>query len=97
MSHNGLEKQWKKYLQYLNAWVASHTGNEFIGMSPAGFDRWLACEGNDGSEKGLPECDSEYCIFNPNGYCCFSLVYAKQPEVDEDGCKGFIFREGVKL
>ena len=84
---------YKKYLQYLVEWAQTHAEPGFIGMSPVCFDEWLACEGQVAPESRLPECDSDYCIYNPNGYCCVPLVYAKQPELTEDGCKSFIYRE----
>lgn len=93
MDNRMLSKQWEGYLQYLKDWADSHTDDGFVGCSPACFDEWLSCEGIEEAATRLPECDSEYCIFNPNGYCCVPLVYAKQPEITEDGCQSSIFRE----
>lgn len=39
----------KAYLQYLSRWIFEHYEDEFQGCSPAGYDEWLDCEGNDGS------------------------------------------------
>lgn len=41
------------------------------------------------------DCDSETCVFNPEGVCMYPLVYGKKPEISEDlGCRGFIYKEG---
>ena len=39
-----VEITWDKYLQYLVEWPESHREPEHSGMSPAGFDEWLANE-----------------------------------------------------
>ncbi len=31
-------------------------------------------------------CDSETCIFAPQGYCLAPLIYGKAPVLNEDGC-----------
>lgn len=38
----------KAYLQYLSRWIFEHYEDEFQGCSPAGYDEWLDCEGEDG-------------------------------------------------
>ena len=88
-----MNKQWAAYLQYLKDWADAHSDTGFMGMSPACFDEWLSNEGAQNEENKLPECDSDYCIFNPNGYCCVPVVYARQPEINDDGCRSAIFRE----
>lgn len=88
-----MNKQWASYLQYLRDWASTHTDTGCFGMSPVCFDEWLCNEGTLNEEDRLPECDSEYCIFNPNGYCFYPLVYSKQPELSEDNCKSSIYRE----
>lgn len=32
--------EWQRYLNYLADWVFNHIGDEYAGMSPAGFDEW---------------------------------------------------------
>jgi hypothetical protein len=36
------------------------------------------------------ECDSENCIFNPEGKCLYPLLYGKKPEDTFNGCSGWI-------
>lgn len=38
-------------------------------------------------EKADVECDSETCIFNPNGICLAPLVTGHATDLDEDGCR----------
>lgn len=42
-----MENNWFRYLLYLNTWVTDHTDPKFEGMSPAGYDEWLDCEGEE--------------------------------------------------
>lgn len=92
MDNGELGRCWEEYLGYLRERCKAHQDQLFAEMSPVGFTEWLANKETAGNDYRLPECDSEYCIFNPKGYCCIPLVYAKQPELDEDGCKDFICR-----
>lgn len=34
------------------------------------------------------ECDSNLCVFNPDGICRYPLVYGKEPESTFNGCSG---------
>lgn len=37
----------------------------------------------------LPECDSETCRWNPDGYCLRALIDGKEPVISDDGCDGY--------
>lgn len=42
------------------------------------------------------ECDSEHCIFNPEGVCLFPMLYGKAPMLtEEDGCLSSVYDEGI--
>ena len=44
--------------------------------------------------QGLcPECDAEYCVFNPEGYCRLVFVTGELPQLSEDGCKNYTYPE----
>lgn len=88
--NNGL---WRQYLYYLLKWVVSYQAHQYAGMSPAGYNEWINSEEKAKEEDMLPECDSEYCAFNPNGYCWVPLLYAHQPRLNDDGCSDFVYRE----
>lgn len=38
------DTEWEGYVKYLVDWANSHTGEEFMGMSPASFDEWCDME-----------------------------------------------------
>lgn len=43
------------------------------------------------------ECSSESCIFCPNGYCLFPLIYGRKPNVSEDdGCRDVLPEELIE-
>lgn len=46
--------------------------------------------------KGLDECSSDCCIFNPKGICLYPLLYGKKAEVTEDGCLSCIVKTEAK-
>lgn len=39
------------------------------------------------------ECDSETCIFNPDGICKFQFVCGRAPGLSDDGCADYRYRE----
>lgn len=39
------ELRWGRYITYLINWAIDHSGEEYEGMSPAGYDEW--CENED--------------------------------------------------
>ena len=39
------------------------------------------------------ECDSETCAFNPEGICCFPLVYGRSPQINDDGCDSWLLAD----
>ena len=43
-------------------------------------------------EKAI-ECDSETCVFNPDGICKYKAVYGKEPVLHDDGCSGYCGKE----
>lgn len=43
------------------------------------------------------ECCSETCIFNPEGICRFPLVCGRKPNISEDGCADWVYKEQSKL
>lgn len=87
------DKQWKRYIWYLVGWAGAHQEIPYAGDSPLCYEEWRT-EGK-GADVELPECDSEYCAFNPKGYCLVPLIYSRQPGLNDDGCKDFVYREGV--
>lgn len=40
---------WEKYIEYLKNWAEEHKGNEFKGMSPAGYNEW---QNNENEQTG---------------------------------------------
>lgn len=86
-------EQWKQYVWYLLKWAVSHQAIQYVGQSPLPYDEWLNDAERENDGFILPECDSEYCAFNPNGYCWVPLIYARQPGLSDDGCTDFIYRE----
>ncbi len=39
------------------------------------------------------ECDSETCVFNPEGICKVPFVTGKAPGLSEDGCTDYCYKE----
>ena len=45
-------KDWEKYIEYLKNWAEEHKGDEFEGMSPAGYNEWQNNENeHDGDDR----------------------------------------------
>ena len=44
---NQESNDWSKYLEYLRAWVDTHSETAFCGCSPACFNEWLDNENNE--------------------------------------------------
>ena len=40
---------WEKYIEYLKNWAEEHKGDEFKGMSPAGYNEW---QNNENEQTG---------------------------------------------
>lgn len=93
MSNADIAKQWERYLQYLKDWAETRADNGFIGCCPVCFDEWLDCEGREYPDCRLPECDSEHCTFNPKGLCWIPILYNRQPDLDENGCSDYVYKE----
>ena len=41
--------QWEKYIEYLKKWAEEHSGKEYEGMSPAGYNEW---QDNENEQTG---------------------------------------------
>ncbi len=39
------------------------------------------------------ECDSEYCVFNPDGICKVPFVTGEAPRLGDDGCADYCYKE----
>lgn len=39
------------------------------------------------------ECDSETCVFNPDGICKFPFVGGRAPGLNDDGCTDYIYKD----
>ena len=39
------------------------------------------------------ECQSETCVWNPEGYCMRGVVTGKAVEITDDGCTGWTYNE----
>lgn len=39
------------------------------------------------------ECDSETCVFNPDGICKFPFVGGRAPGLNDDGCTDYVYKE----
>lgn len=42
--------QWSRYIGYIMSWAMTHAGNAYEGMTPACFDEWRDCEGQNEDE-----------------------------------------------
>lgn len=40
------------------------------------------------------ECMSEACIFNPDGICMFPMVSGRGPQLHDEGCDDYCYKEG---
>lgn len=72
-------------------------GNEFTEAADVSF-RCMKCgeisepENMSAKTVELPECMSETCIHNPDGYCTLPLL-GKTPTLTDDGCDGWTYNE----
>lgn len=39
------------------------------------------------------ECDAEHCAFNPEGVCLFPMVGGRSPDLNDNGCNDFCYKE----
>lgn len=39
------------------------------------------------------ECDSEHCVFNPDGICKAPFVTGRAPGLNDDGCTDYCYKE----
>lgn len=39
--------KWERYITYLVEWAISHSSEDYMGMMPAGYDEWCACEDSE--------------------------------------------------
>lgn len=46
-----------------------------------------------GLKKLCTECDSESCVFNPNGVCLAPFVTGHAPAICDDGCRDYCYKE----
>ena len=39
------------------------------------------------------ECDSEHCVFNPDGICKAPFVTGRAPGLNDEGCTDYCYKE----
>ena len=49
-----------------------------------------------GLKRFCTECDSECCVFNPDGVCLAPYITGRAPALSENGCKDFCYKEEIQ-